>query len=1027
VIRWLATMSVHRPVTVVMGFIALLVLGTIAWTQVPLEMMPGRFTLNKMWVWMPYQDSNPRETEQQVVRPVEEHLASTPGLKEMESRASQRGARFSLEFHRSISMDSAYNAVIDRLERAMADLPEQVDRYWVYRWNPSDEAIMWAGLSIPESVDDPHWIVTEVIQKRIQRVPGVGKVDVWGVHPRRVFIDFDLDLLMTHGVSLYEVIGELGSDNFQLASGRVVDDGKVRYVRSLAKYPDLDTLKDHPIKPGVTLADIAAVRYRPDPSPFIMQVEGNDGVAIAVYKESGTNTVAVTKAIHEAMTTLQEDSRLQGIKVVTFFDQGHIIQESIDNLKNTAGWGGLFAIIVLFAFLRDWRMTLLIAACIPFTLLLTVMLTHFTGRTLNLLSLMGLMLAVGMVVDNSIVVAEAIHARRHDNQSPEVSAVEGTVDVGLAIVLSTLTTMVVFLPIILMSGNANFSFFMSELGMPVVWALATSLVVALVFTPLTTTLIRKSDKPLSPKWIQWLERRYAQALTWVLAHRTDALVGIIGMTVLTVMVPFDSVGCKEDAEGNIGEFVIRSTVPSSYTWKQRKAHVAKMDAYVAQNKDKWGVRTWNSRMGSSSSRARTFVHLESDRPKAAMSRDEVMEDAEKNLPEIPGVLMRVGWGGGGRGPQTNTIRLLLEGDETRTLEELGNEVQRVLANVEGVVDVISDMEEEGGREIRLNVDRDATARYGIRPRRVGQTVGFALRGTELPKYQDGPKEVDVIARFRLEDRRNLDRLLDFPMWSQEAMTVVPLRALTESTYAQGLGSIHRENRITSYPLRVDLVEGLDKDLAWERVGAALGNLQLPRGYTWSRPDSHEQEENDQARNMAMLLSVTFVFLIMGVLFESFLLPLSIITTIPMAFLGVYWTLYATGTPLDMMGAIGMVILVGVVVNNGIVYIDLVTRLRRDGHARARALVEAGGRRLRPILMTALTTIFGVLPMAVGDASFIGMPYAPIGRVVAGGLAAGTMLTLFFLPFLYTVLDDARGTSHRWWAWVVGRSKSAEAA
>jgi len=424
-------------------------------------------------------------------------------------------------------------------------------------------------------------------------------------------------------------------------------------------------------------------------------------------------------------------------------------------------------------------------------------------------------------------------------------------------------------------------------------------------------------------------------------------------------------------------------------------------------------------MRGTSGRGRTFVYLASDRDEDDMTREEVLEDAQKNLPELPGVKIGIGWRSGG-GPPRNSLRLLLEGDDTQTLERIGEEVERVLEAVPGVIGVTSRLEEQGGREVRLDVNRDATARYGIRPRRVGQTVSFALRGTQLPDYQDGAKEVDVVARFRLEDRQDLDRLLDFPMYSQETQSIVPLRALTHPTFAQGMGPIHRENRITGYPLTVDLEEGIDTDSAFTQISATLSNLDLPRGYTWSRP-TRDREANDQARNMALILSITFVFLIMGVLFESFLLPMSIITTIPMAFMGVYWTLWLADTPLDGMGAVGMVVLVGVVVNNGIVYIDLVTRLRREGMDRTEALREAGGRRLRPILMTALTTIFGVIPMAMGDANFVGMPYAPLGRVVAGGLAAGTVLTLFFLPFLYSVLDDARDTSRRWLAWVVGRS------
>ena len=356
-----------------------------------------------------------------------------------------------------------------------------------------------------------------------------------------------------------------------------------------------------------------------------------------------------------------------------------------------------------------------------------------------------------------------------------------------------------------------------------------------------------------------------------------------------------------------------------------------------------------------------------------------------------------------RPPRNRINGCFCTGEDTRTLERLGNEVQRVVGALPDVISVESDMEEEGGREIRLEVDRRAADRYDISPERIGQTVGFALRSNPLPDFQDGDKQVEVVSRFRWEDRQDLNQLLDFPMWSQHHGSVVPLRSLANVDFAQGLGSIRRENRITSYPISIDLQKGVSNTNAWTNIEGALTNMQLPEGYTWSRTWNSEVDEVEENARilMALGLSITFVFLIMGVLFESFLLPMSIITTIPMAFLGVYWTLYLTGTPFDTMGAVGLVILVGVVVNNGIVYIDLVTRLRNEGTERITALVEAGTRRLRPILMTALTTIFGLLPMAVGDSSFIGMPYSPLGRVVSGGLATGTLLTLFLLPFLYT--------------------------
>ncbi|RME20771.1 MAG: efflux RND transporter permease subunit [Deltaproteobacteria bacterium] len=1022
--RWLPWLSVHRPITVTMGFIALVVLGVIAWTRIPLEMMPGGFELNEMWVWVPYRDSTPQENEATLVKPIEEQLSTVEGLKSLSSRASSGSASFSLEFHRSIGMDTAYNEVVDRMERAMADLPDDVERYWIWRWNPSDEPIIWAGMSFPDEVEDPYTLAHDVIGKRVERVPGVGKVDVWGVDARRVFVDFKLDALVQHGLDLGSIMRALGGDNFQLASGRIVDRGRVRYVRSLARWEDLDTLRQHPVAPGITLSDIADIEYRLDPSASIAHIDGDDGAALAINKESGANTVGTAKAVAEAFRALESDPRLQGARIFTFFDQGQLIQESLDNLIQTALTGGLCAVVILFAFLRDWRMTALIAACIPVTLMLTVTILYFTGGSLNLLSLMGLMLAVGMVVDNAIVVVEAIYARRQAGEGRTFAAVEGAAEVGLAITMSTLTTMVVFLPVILMSGDANFSFFMGQIGFPVVFALATSLLVALLFTPLTTTLIRGrrtasggEQVPTEPRWVTGLTARYRRGLAWVLAHRTDALVGAVALFTLSYVLPFRTVECTPSADGNINDFVVRYEVPADFTYRERLAVVDAFEDWVDAHHDTWGVKVHRSRLAADSTHGRTYVYLEEDRPDGAMTRDEVIEDARRSLPQLPGVVASIGWQSEGNG-EDRSIELVLRGEDTDTLRTLSQEVARRLRAVEGVMSVTDGLEAEGGRELQLVVDREAASRAGISAMAIGQTVGFALRSSQLPPFYDDGREVDVIARFRLEDRQDVGRLLDFPMWSAVTGQVTPLRALVRTEVAPGVGEISRRDRTTAWPITVDLDEDTDPGTAWKRVDAALADLELPPGYSI---DKGRRFDDQSADNEAMLLavgmSIVFVFLIMGVLFESFLLPLAIITTVPMALFGAWWTLYLTDTGMDPMGGIGVVVLIGVVVNNGIVLIDLVTRLRHEGMPRDEALVEAGRRRLRPILMTALTTIFGLLPMAMGSATFIGIPYAPMGRVVAGGMVAGTFLTLFFLPYLYSVLDDMRTSARHWLGWV----------
>jgi len=305
-------------------------------------------------------------------------------------------------------------------------------------------------------------------------------------------------------------MGQLQGDNCQLASGRMNDRGQVRYVRSLARYQDLEELENTPIKDNVVLKDVAEILYGTLADADINRIDGQEGMFVAVSKESNANTVATANAVIEEMRALEADPRTGSTRFFTFFDQGELIESSIDNLLETALYGGLFAIIVLYVFLRDFRMTFLIAACIPFALLLTITYMYFNGGSLNLLSLMGLMIAVGMVVDNAIVVVESIYARRQKGEERKTAAIRGTSEVALAITLSTLTTMVVFLPVILMTEDANFSFFLGELGFPVVWALAASLVVALIFTPLTTTPLRdRSDGRNAlhePAWVPFLAR-----------------------------------------------------------------------------------------------------------------------------------------------------------------------------------------------------------------------------------------------------------------------------------------------------------------------------------------------------------------------------------------------------------------------------------------------------------------------------------------------------------------------------------------
>lgn len=1017
--RWLPELAWDKPVSVLMAFLALLVIGGIAWVRIPVQMMPGGFELNLLWVWSSFPDGSPREVDEDVVSPVMAQLGTIPGVSSIESRASNDSAQFGLEFHSSVDMDDAYNTVVDRMERAMPDLPEEVDRYGIWKYNPDDEPVVWGGVSFPDTVSDPYYVMTTIVQPRLERIPGVATMDTWGVSSRNLEIWWDRDQLFAHGINLGEVQGRLQSDNFQRPGGRIEDRGLVRHVRSLARYPSLDVLRSYPVKDDIVLEDIAQVGFVGRASASINRVDGKPGAAFAIKKESAANTVELAKEVQRVLAELSEDPRVGGAKFFTFFDQGKLIEESIDTLTNTALQGGLFAVLVLYVFLREWRMTLLIASSIPFALLITVGVLYFGGGSLNLLSLMGLMLAVGMVVDNGIVVVETIYRRRADGASLKDAAVDGTAEVNLAILLSTMTTMVVFLPLILMSENGQFAFFMGALGLPVVWALAASLVVALVFAPVATRFVSNAEIKPDPRWLQWLTNQYTSLLSWLLRRPFDAGVSVVALLVLTIALPMQNVDCSGGSDSNLNDFTLRFTVPPNASPSEREAVVDVFENIVEEHREEWGVTVYRSRLSGDSNNGRLFVYLDEDGP---MSVSEVMEAAKKELPNnLAGVEARIGWdsGGGGGG---KSISMQVNGEDMATLDALAEETVRRVEQVPGVMVASVDYASEGVDELRLVVQREAIKRYGLDAATVGRTVSFAMRSQELPPYFDGDREINIRSMFALEDRQDIETLRDFGLWSPTLNTIVPVRAVTDVEVGKGPGTIRRRDGRTSLEIQIELLPDASSDEMYGAVTAALTDMKLPRGYTWTWGRERDaQADDDASLQLALLLSISFVFLLMGVLFESFLLPLCVITTIPMAMFGAFWGLWLTNTPFDLMAGVGLVILVGVIVNNGIVLIDLVTQLRADGMPRTEALVEAGHRRLRPILMTALTTIFGLAPMALGDSAFVGIPYAPLGRVVMSGLVAGTLLTLVFVPWLYAILDDLRNGAVGWAGFIRGRT------
>ncbi len=1018
----LPKLSVNRPVTVIMTLIATLVIGFIAFNQIPVDLMPAGFTPPFLGVWVPYPNSNPQEVEEQIAKPVEEQVRTISGVRRVSTKSSGNGCWTFIQFAQGSDMDLAYAQLRDRMDRVKAELPDDIERLYLRKWSSDDDPIMWIALVQDEPIDDPYLLVEQHLQKPLERIDGVAKVEIWGADEKSILIHVNQDLVKAYKVNLYEVIQQLRKDNFSISSGHVTEGERKIYVRSFGKFQALEELRNLPIRgTNLKLRDVAEVKYDVIERKWRLRIDDKKAITLGIYKESSANSAALCAEVTQHFEEeFSKDPALSGLRMDTLFNQGQYIEESISNLKRTGLWGGLFAFCILYFFLRRLRMTMIVNLAIPLSLLITLTVLYFVGWTLNLITMMGLMISIGMVVDNSIVVLENIYRKRAEGVSDRKASLQGASEVGLAVTLATLTTVVVFLPLILMNDDGGFQFYMLRIGLPVMVALVASLVVAMVFIPLAATRIVSKRKVKEPKAIVATNRVYRKSVAWAITHRVEMFV-IIVIAMVSMQFAASNVKQTDDTEGNINDFRFIFEMPDNFSMESAEGLLGQVADTIQAKNEIYGVRTIMTRHSNNWGMLRVFLHppKEDDwyevayanitqklglREDAIMSREAVIEDIKERMPDFPGVEVRTSWHSRGDGDDSS-ISLTLYGDDTNRLAGLAKEVERRLRSIPEIISLETDRE-KGADEIHLVIKREQAKKYGISPNIISGTVQYALRGLPLPKYQTEAKEIDVHLQLREEDRRNFSQLKNLTFFTSSG-TEVPLDAVATFTVKRGVGEIQRENGKTYLEVKANTT---DDDIAglYKKVDVAMAGFAMPYGYTWTKGQhfSRLQEGNENVF-FAIVLSISFVFLLMGFLFESFVLPLSVILAIPFSFFGAFWILYLTGTPIDLMSQIGFVILVGVVVNNAIVLIDLINRLRNEGWSRHDAIVEAGKQRFRPILMTAFTTIGGLIPMAIGNTSMIGIPYAPMGRTIIGGLLSSTVLSLIAVPWAYTLFDDMR--------------------
>ena len=1024
----LPRISVTRPVTVTMCLVGLMVIGMVAYWRIPIQAWASGNDWNRFWVDVAQENASVQERFNTIALPMEQHMRTVRELSDIYAFAGDPWAGVELKFHRGTDMREAYVRVADRLEHAKLDLPEEVrDRIKVYSWNQeTDSEVIWTGLSIPEDiVNKEQWVQTHVLDP-IERVDGVAKTSVWGFENKEVLILVDQERLRTHGIETHELVASLQQDNFSLSGGHVQEGGKRFYVRSLAHYQSLKEIEDIVVQSRysstqVRLKDVADVVYAAPPQDRVWRVDGQRNLGLDVYKESGENIVDLCKRIVVKMEEIEANTPAA---FRLFYSEGKLIEDSMDNLKITGLWGGLFAALVLLFFLRTLRMTALITLSIPLCVMMTITVLYFMGWTLNLLTMMGLMVGVGMVVDNAIVIVENIYRLRAEGEDPRGASIHGASEVGLAITMATLTTVVVFLPMMLMNDSFDMKFLLSKIGIPVVFALVASLFVALLFIPLAAQRFGDVVVRPDPKSIALVRRIYRRGLNWVVHHRRDAFLMVV-VLFATIYFPYQNVKKTDKMRFSSNRVTVRMYGPNNFSLEEMDKIASDLEVYVNERRDRYKIKNVmtyfrrgyiNLRMNIEEDPhqewwyavyrwARVLIGFPIER---WMTRQEIIDELNKDVPRYVGFRVSVeSRNSGGRDPY---VGLYLYGPDFEKLEDMLGEVERRLQQIPSVTSLQSDLE-FGKDEIRIRVNRAQAKKHGIPAERISRTLAYQLRGATLPRFQTDDHEVNVQLILDESDRQSLVQLKNF-MFVTDAGKKLPLSSFATFEMTKGPSHIFRHNgrnrlRVRVYTTKDDM-EGL-----YQEIDRVMEGFTLPRGYEWNKGERYSlYSRESQAMTFAVIMAIVFVFLLMGVLFESVILPFAVIFSIPFSFLGVYWGLWLTGTTMDFMSNVGAIVLIGVVVNNAIVLVDMINRLRGAGMDRMEAIMAAGHNRFRPILMTTCTTVFGLFPMAIGSSTMMGMPYAPLGITMMGGLIVSTALTLFVIPLFYVLLDDLRGSLKR---------------
>lgn len=963
-----------------------------------------------------YPGIGPEEIENLVVAPLENVIGTIPHVETINSTSRMGGALIVVQFSWGTDMNFATLQLRERIDMIRESLPNEVPLPTVLKFDPRMLPIIQLAVSSSSyDISETKRIAENRIKPSFEPIDGVAAVNVEGGREREVRLTFDPKQLREYQLSLATIQQILRAENINLPGGLIHDRDLDIPLRIIGQFESMQEIEDLPIPTGrgeiVPLSRLAHIEETYKPTSMVSFLNGEPSVGITIQKQADANTVTVAKEINKAIAQLREELPAD-ISIEAIFDQSLYINQSIRTVAINMLIGSILAGLVLFMFLRNIKSTLIVVFSIPISIVAAFILMYFSNQTLNLLTLGGLALGVGMMVDNAIVIIENIYRYRQNGYSMKESAIKGTSEVGSAVIAATLTTVIVFLPIIFVEGLAAQLF--KPLALSVTYALLASLFTALIIVPLLSSRfvqIQEEDSRFQYNFNR-VQVKYQQLLRWALQKPKKIALGVFILLLVSLAgIPFIGTEFLPEQDQSMVYLDVRlpvgtaldSTINLSEEVDKRIEKIPEIqNIYVNVG----GVGQFQLAAGSLTNRANYNLQLVPI-TKRTRSDVEIAEEIRNKLNNMPNVRVNVYTGDTGLGGQA--ISLQIRGHNVDVLESLGNDVVSILSTIDGVREPQSDFT-TGQEEIQVKIDRLKAAQYGISSTQIAGVIRETIEGMIATRLGRDGAELDVRLTVDESYSEQLSRLAQIEISSPLGINV-PLEVLVEFIEDTSPHSIRRTDRVREVSVNAQL---LDRDLGStiKEVRAALEEqLVLPTGYSIHFGGQNEQMiDAFQKLAVSLVLAIILVYMIMSAQFESYFYPLIIMFAVPLTITGVIVGLLVTSRPLGVGSMVGLLVLTGIVVNNAIVYVDYVNTLRKQGMERDEALYTAGPVRLRPILMTALTTIIGLIPLMLGfgEGSEI---QAPMATVIVFGLSFATLITLIFVPVMYKLLDEWRENRH----------------